>query len=283
MQQDYEPVDSHGPGAQTADMRQWLAAAAVAGLIFGSSRLVARPAPYAAPAPQAASRFTLHFAPRIPLDQVYVSWYSKTWRRASSGLHVLPPGYRYLQGLEIVGDHDLAFSTTEGPTSGASAAPDVKIVIYVAGYRLAFVDVPSTALTQSATVALEPLGTVPLNGRIPTTLVTERTDRVVDVGFDASSIEEGYFSEGEPDHGWRGFHGSVPAAEAPVRPDGSFAANIPDFASDPAVARWKGCLQFTIGPTGQRLTTGDDSIGLFALGVTASYPTEVLLRLADFK
>lgn len=159
-------------------------------------------------------------------------------------------------------------------------ATTLKAIIYCPGYRIRL-------LTESAlpgrrigtlSIELEPLGWIPLSGRLTAVPVPQRL-----------TIEAGYLA------GWgHQFFGitdgpvaSFTVARSKVAADGTFALNVPDFARDPVVASFpEGPLRGSLRLIGREAETGNTPYVLeeiqqagqeIDLPVASKYPRDLWL------
>ena len=109
-------------------------------------------------------------------------------------------------------------------------AKTLKIIVYCPGYGVELINVPSLAASSAggAYVALKPLPSVQLSGRIVAPEGSARKDFKIEVSYLAYWDHE-FFGIGD------GISAIIKLASADVRQDGSFSVAIPDFARDPAL------------------------------------------------
>jgi hypothetical protein len=233
----------------------------------------------AAPLPQAAdsSDFILHINQKIDPTMLTVT----SMLRGPFG------GYSQygdaLPRLRMTGPHDIAIGTVhEG-----QAAKSLRLVIYCRGYQFAFVDVPNLAARDSKTTAIDlvPLASVTLQGRVILPAGENPPQFTLEVAYDASALALEYFARGSGPSGYSFPSSLTPVATAALKSDGSFAAMVPDFFNDAAVAatRSKGTLHFGVHSRRK-------SYGLLAeepawprplgLPIAPSYADEIVLHVA---
>lgn len=119
------------------------------------------------------------------------------------------------------------------PRQAGSTATAFKAIVYCPGYRFALISESGLGDGPPKVVAvqLDALGSVPLVGRVSGIPSPERL-----------SIDVMYFAVwGHPFFGQTdGFVASFRVTSTPLKPDGSFATKVPDFAHDPVVAGYVG-------------------------------------------
>ena len=158
-------------------------------------------------------------------------------------------------------------------------ATTLKAVIYCPGYRIVLLTEPALAARRIGTVsiALEPLGWVPLSGRLVSVPAPENL-----------SIEVVYLAHWE--HAFSGLAdgavASFTVATSKVAADGTFALNVPDLARDPVVTSFsegqRGVLRLIARETATRnipyaLEEIQQAGQEVDLPVAAEYPRDLLL------
>lgn len=163
---------------------------------------------------------------------------------------------------------------------GGQPATTLKAIIYCPGYRIALLRESALAGRRIGTlpIGLEPLGTIPLSGRLTSVPAPQRL-----------TIEAVYFAY----WGHRFFGitdgrvASFTVATSKVAADGAFALNVPDFARDPVVTSFpEGPLRGSLRLIGREAESGNIPFVLeeirqagqeITFPVAPEYPRDLLL------